>query len=84
MTDRWISLSESGHDNNVRQRMTMTLSFLNKAETVAVLILGDQKQEIVRTISRGDVDTWNYPVTGIHPVAGDLTWYIDTEALGSH
>lgn len=83
-TDRWISLSESGHDNNVRQRMTMTLSFLNKAKTVAVLVLGDQKKEIVKTISSDDVDTWNYPVTGIHPVAGELTWYIDTEAFGSH
>ena len=84
ITDRWISLSESGHDNNVRLRMTMTLSFLNKAKTVAVLILGDQKKEIVKTISSGDVDTWNYPVTGIHPVNGELAWYIDTEALGSH
>ena len=83
MTDRWISLSESGHDNDVRHRMTMTLSFLNKAKTVAVLVLGDQKKEMVKTISSGNVDTWNYPVTGIHPVAGDLTWYIDTEALSS-
>lgn len=84
LTDRWISLSESGHDNNIRQRMTMTLSFLNRAKTVAVLVLGDQKKEIVKTISSGDVNTWNYPVSGIHPVAGELTWYIDSEALGSH
>ena len=84
MTGRWISLSESGQDSNVRQRMTMTLSFLNKAKTVAVLVLGDQKREIVNTISSGDVDTWNYPVSGLHPVAGELTWYIDSEGLGSH
>ena len=83
-TDQWITLSESGHDNNIRQRMTMTLSFLNNAKTVAVLVLGDQKKEIVKTISSSDVDTWNYPVSGIHPVAGELTWYIDSEALGSH
>ena len=84
MTGRWISLSESDRDNNVRQRMTMTLSFLNKAKAVAVLVLGDQKMEIVKTISSGDVDTWNYPVSGIHPVPGELIWYIDNEALGSH
>lgn len=84
VSDKWISLSESGRDNNVNQRMTMTLSFLNKAKTVAVLVLGDQKKEIVKTISSGDVDTWSYPVSGIHPGAGELTWYIDNEALGSH
>ena len=83
MTDRWISLSESNQDNNIRQRMTMTLSFLNRANTVAVLVLGDQKREIVKTIASGDVDTWNYPVSGIHPIDGELTWYIDSEALGS-
>ena len=83
MTDRWISLSESGQENNIKQRMTMTLSFLNRAKTVAVLVLGDQKKEIVKSISSGDVDIWNYPVSGINPVDGELTWYIDSEALGS-
>ncbi|KAL9979328.1 hypothetical protein ACROYT_G016976, partial [Oculina patagonica] len=84
VTDKWIGLSESGKYNGVKQRMTMTLTLLNKAKTIAVLVLGDQKKDLVKTISSGDVDTWNYPVTGLHPDDGELTWYIDNEALGNH
>lgn len=83
-TNRFISLSESGKDHGVKHRMTMTLSLLNKAKTLAVLVLGDQKKDLVKTISSDDVDIWNYPVTGLQPDAGELTWYIDNEALGSH
>lgn len=80
--DNWISLAETGNDYGVKQRMTMTLGLLNKAKTLAVLVLGDQKQEVVKTISSGEVDMWNYPITGIQPYTGDITWYIDKEALG--
>lgn len=83
-TNRFISLSESGKDHGVKHRMTMTLSLLNKAKTLAVLVLGDQKKDLVKTVSSDDVDVWNYPVTGLQPDAGELTWYIDNEALGSH
>ena len=81
-TDKWISLTETGYDHGVNQRMTMTLSLLNKAKTIAVLVVGNQKQNVVKEISSGEVDIWNYPVTGIHPDTGDMTWYIDNEALG--
>ena len=70
------------YDHGVNQRMTMTLSLLNKAKTITVLVVGNQKQNVVKEISSGEVDIWNYPVTGIHPDTGDMTWYIDNEALG--
>ena len=84
VTDKWVVLSESGKDDGVKQRMTMTLSLLNNAKTIAFLVLGDQKKDLVKTISSVDVDTWNYPVTGVHPGAGESTWYIDNEALDTH
>ena len=58
-TDKWISLTETGYDHGVNQRMTMTLSLLNKAKTIAVLVLGNQKQNVVKEISSGEVDIWN-------------------------
>jgi len=62
--------------------MTMTLNLLNKAKAVAVLVLGERKQDIVRRLSSGEVDVWNFPVTGIQPETGELIWCIDNEALG--
>ena len=82
--NNWISLTESGDGYKVKKRMTMTFSILNKAKALAVLVLGDQKQDLVKTLSHGEIDTWNYPVTGIQPEFGDMTWYIDNEALGKH
>ena len=79
--DKWISLAESGYAYKVKQRMTMTLSLINKAKTVAVLVFGDHKQDIVKKLSSGEIDMWNYPVAGIQPDTEDMTWYIDNEAL---
>ena len=60
----------------------MTLGLLNKAKTIAVLVVGNQTQNVVKEMSSGEVDIWNYPVTGIQPDTGNMTWYIDNEALG--
>ncbi|XP_067052822.1 GDH/6PGL endoplasmic bifunctional protein-like [Acropora muricata] len=80
--DNLICLTEGSGSNNVKSRMTMTLNLLIKAKAVAVLVLGERKQDIVRRLSSGEVDVWNFPVTGIQPETGELIWYIDSEALG--
>lgn len=82
--EKYVTLSESGQDSAVKKRMTMTFGQLNKAKSVAVLALGDQKRDIVKTISSVNVDVWNYPVTGLNPENGELTWFIDNFALDSH
>ncbi|PFX26462.1 GDH/6PGL endoplasmic bifunctional protein [Stylophora pistillata] len=82
--NKFVTLSESSQDSGVKERMTMTLDLLNKAKSVAVLALGGLKRDIVKTISSVEVDVWNYPVTGLNPENGELTWYIDNVALESH
>ena len=82
--EKYVTLSESGQDSAVKKRMTMTFGQLNKAKSVAVLALGDQKRDIVKTISSVNVDVWNYPITGLNPENGELTWFIDNFALDSH
>ena len=82
--EKFVTLSESGQDSAVKKRMTMTFGLLNKAKSVAVLALGDQKKDIVETISSVNVDIWNYPITGLDLENGELTWFIDNVALDSH
>ena len=82
--EKFVTLSESGQDSAVKKRMTMTFGLLNKAKSVAVLALGDQKKDIVKTISSVNVDIWNYPITGLDLENGELTWFIDNIALDSH
>ena len=80
-TQKWVSLSESNHSSGTKQRMTMTFSLLNSAKSIAVLVLGKQKHDIVRKISGLETDVWRYPITGIQPGRGKLVWYIDNRAL---
>ena len=80
--DNLICLTEGNGSHTVKSRMTMTFNLLNKAKAVAVLVLGGCKRDIVRRLSSGEVDVWNFPVSGIQPETGELIWCIDNEAIG--
>ncbi|XP_030078112.1 GDH/6PGL endoplasmic bifunctional protein [Microcaecilia unicolor] len=62
-------------------RMSFSLHLINKAQKVAVLVLGKRKNDIVTLISRVEQEPQNWPITGVNPNTGQLVWYIDYEAL---
>lgn len=78
-SDRMVLLTES--PNKPHQRMSLSLSLLNKARKVAVLVLGKGKHDIVTLISRVGQDPQKLPITGVNPPFGQMVWYIDYEAL---
>ncbi|KAM4703670.1 GDH/6PGL endoplasmic bifunctional protein [Rhinophrynus dorsalis] len=63
------------------QRMSFSLSLINKAHRVAVLVLGKGKHDIVTLISRAESNPKKWPIFGVNPSNGKLVWYIDYEAL---
>ena len=58
-------------------RITMTLPLINNAASVAFLVSGAEKAEIVREVLRGPK---RYPAQEVRPVAGELRWVLDREA----
>lgn len=74
-----VALTES--PNKPHQRMSLTFSAINRAQRVALLVMGRGKHETITQLSRvkGQPDRW--PVTGVKPASGRLVWYIDNEAL---
>ena len=84
-TERWVTLTESGGASPMNERMSMTLPVVNSARSVAILILGEGKRDIVRRLSRNDsrADFMDFPVAGVTPTSGNLGWYIDDHALGT-
>ncbi|KAK5616029.1 hypothetical protein CRENBAI_018484 [Crenichthys baileyi] len=63
------------------QRMSLTFGAINRARTVALLVMGKGKHELVTQLSRVQENLEKYPVTGVKPANGRLVWYIDYDAL---
>ncbi|XP_014341852.2 GDH/6PGL endoplasmic bifunctional protein [Latimeria chalumnae] len=77
--DKFVTLTES--PIKPHQRMSFSLSLINKAKEVAVLIMGYRKHNIVNLISKVAHEPEKWPITGVQPNNGRLVWYIDYEAL---
>ncbi|XP_031157389.1 GDH/6PGL endoplasmic bifunctional protein [Sander lucioperca] len=63
------------------QRMSLTFSAINRARTVALLVMGKGKHELITQLSRVKDNPDKWPVTGVKPADGRLVWYIDYDAL---
>lgn len=66
-------------------RVTMTYPLLNAARQIAVLVVGEKKAPALRRVAdqlAKAPDPAAMPITGIHPDAGSLTWYLDAAAAG--
>ncbi|XP_048471019.1 GDH/6PGL endoplasmic bifunctional protein [Rhincodon typus] len=63
------------------QRMTLSLSAINKARHVAVLITGKIKHPLVARISKEVKKSEKLPITMVQPSGGELIWFIDHDAL---
>ncbi|XP_075997176.1 GDH/6PGL endoplasmic bifunctional protein isoform X2 [Genypterus blacodes] len=63
------------------QRMSLSLSAINRAHKVAILVMGKGKHALVTQMSRVKDDPNKYPVTAVRPKNGSLVWYLDYEAL---
>lgn len=58
-------------------RITMTLPVLNNAASVAFLVSGAEKAEIVNRVFEGPEA---YPAQAVKPVNGELVWLLDNDA----
>jgi len=61
-------------------RITMTAPVLNNADTIIVLVSGQEKAEILRQILEGDHQPDLLPAQLIRPTHGRLTWLVDQAA----
>ena len=63
-------------------RLTLTLPTINSARNVAIHVTGTQKNSILQTVRELQNTAVNeYPVVGVEPTSGTLTWFVDYDAL---
>lgn len=72
------SPSAAGLVARLGERLTMTMSMINAARLVAVLVPNEgAAREAVERLERGEAATRELPAAGIKPLAGELRWYIE-------
>jgi len=62
-------------------RITLTLPVLNHAHNVAFVCTGASKQDAVHRVL--DLKDKSLPATHVHPVHGNVTWFLDHDATGT-
>jgi 6-phosphogluconolactonase len=83
--NRWIA-NNDGPRVVPPARITMTYPLLNAARRLAVLAVGGNKHEALGRVAslhgQGITDIAEVPISGIQPIGGTLTWYLDDAAAG--
>ncbi|XP_046560057.1 GDH/6PGL endoplasmic bifunctional protein-like [Haliotis rubra] len=68
-------------DSFETQRMTLTLPVINKAKQISVFVTGKGKRQILKQLEVAEGSKVEYPILGVKPDVGNVTWFIDSEAL---
>ncbi len=61
-------------------RITLTAPVLNNADTIVILVSGQQKADILQQILEGDHEPGLLPAQLIRPIHGRLIWLVDQAA----
>lgn len=65
------------------ERITLTVSLINRARQIRVLVAGEDKAATLRAVLKGPHDPRRLPVQLIAPEAGGLVWFVDRGAAGA-
>ncbi len=64
-------------------RVTMTFPLINASRVVAVLATGSAKADALHRVVHSHESAESLPIKGIHPVGGELRWYLDSAACNA-
>jgi 6-phosphogluconolactonase len=65
---------------NGQSRLTLTYPLINAARRVLILVSGAEKASMLQQVLAGPHQPDHYPVQGVQPVQGSLTWLVDHAA----
>lgn len=77
-TRRWVVATEAPEEP--RQRLSLTLSVINNAADVCLLVTGGEKAEAVERAIAGPPDALECPASAVRPTHGQVVWWLDQAA----
>ena len=76
--ERWVVAQEV--PKAPRERITMTPPLINAAHFIMFLVSGASKADVLAEVLQGRRDPSRYPAQLIHPLTGEVTWFVDHAA----
>jgi 6-phosphogluconolactonase len=76
--ERWVVAQEA--PKAPRERVTMTPPLINAAHFIMFLVSGSSKANVLAQVVQGSRDPMRYPAQLIHPLTGEVTWFVDQPA----
>jgi 6-phosphogluconolactonase len=70
------------HPSTGQKRITLTGEAINNADRIYFLVMGKNKEEVIKKILEKKDDYLKYPAANIKPDEGEVEWYLDKEAAG--
>ncbi len=80
-TERWVVADDVAKLS--AKRITMTPPLINKAHFITFLVSGSHKADVLAQVLQGPRDPQRYPAQLIHPLTGEVTWFVDRAASAS-
>ena len=77
-SERWVVVSVAPVEPRVR--LTLTLSVLNRADSVFFVVTGADKTAALRRIVKDSPDYHLCPAVGVRPRGGTVIWWVDAAA----
>lgn len=75
-------LAVANHPVSKQKRITLTAKVINNSKKIVFIATGSSKQKVIHHIFNDAIEAKNYPAYFIKPHEGEISWYIDKEALG--
>jgi 6-phosphogluconolactonase len=70
----------SSHPVTGQRRISISMGVINAARRVTFLASGNEKAKVIREIFFKEGRYKEYPASYVHPVSGNLEWYLDQDA----
>src|SRR5258706_12042615 len=80
-THHWVVAEEVAKLS--AKRITMTPPLINAAHFIMFLVAGPSKAEVLAEVLQGPRDPGRYPAQLIHPLTGEVMWFVDRAASAS-
>lgn len=76
-----LAVRSAAPGDDVTHRITLTYTTINSARNIFILVTGEEKHEIIHMIQNSDADKNKFPVLGVEPRHGNVTWYMDNNCF---
>lgn len=67
-------------EKHIPDIVTMTLPLINSARFIAVMVMGEDKQNAIQRLTNSNESVSKIPARGLQPLGGELRWYLDYQA----